>query len=226
VAFDDSSITDIQHGRAGTNFVVSWTSTAPVGTTFQVYRRRSLAWSGTSRSCVLPWPTVKGTTIVGTVDPSERTTDFSATLPAELDTATVTWFGGTYLSPSIVGFRVYASTAPGGAVDYATPIATVPAYPGGLVLDGFGLGRFGKGGFGLAESAYTWTTDPLANGVWTFAVAPYDAAGNELPSPGEVTLTIAAPPAPVAPDGRGVRLSYTYDPVLFKVTLGWLASPG
>ena len=86
----------------------------------------------------------------------------------------MSWAGGTYLDPTgrddVRGFRIYGSDAPGGPVDYATPLDTVAAYPGGWVSDGFGMGGFGSGGFGRAATTYQWQSDPLAPGVWQFAV--------------------------------------------------------
>src|SRR5207245_1178859 len=121
---------------------------------------------------------------VGTVDADEATADFSASLPAAAglsSRARLSWLGGTYLDTTgrddIRGFRMYGPAAPGGPVDYTTVLATIPAYPGGWISDGFGQGGFGQGGFGRAATAYRWESGPLASGIWTLAVVPYDSAG-------------------------------------------------
>jgi hypothetical protein len=202
-----------------------------------VYVNKRLAWYGRSTRCRVPRPVSPGGwnvwIDVGAVDPDEVSIDFSASLPAATGLSTrarLSWLGGTYLDPSglddIRGFRIYGSSAPGGAVDYATAQETIAAYPGGWISDGFGLGGFGQGGFGRAATVYRWESGPLASGVWQFAVVPYDAAGNSR-DPGQVaTVTIAEAPLPPAAAADGTLLSYNYaGPTTGTATLTWLPSP-
>lgn len=227
MAFDQASISDVTPSRSGTELLVTWASSAPPATVFQVYLDNVLAWNGTDRAVHLPWPTGRNLRIsVGTVGIGEEDDDFSASLPA-LDPTfkDLTWEGGTFLAEDIVGFNIYRATTAGGAVDYATVIKTIPAYPAGVITDGYGMGGYGHGGYGHAASIYTWQTPSLSNGSWTFAVAAFDEAGNEPVSPATVVVVIAAPPRPPAADDRGRRLSYAYDELSQIVTLSWLASP-
>lgn len=225
--FDQADILTVSARRAGADLLVSWTTTAPAGSTYQVYVSGQLAWHGIGLSCLLPWPGGHNVAIdVGVVDASEATDDFSASLtPFPLDYATLDWLGGTFEADDIAGFRVFSSAVAGGAVDYGNVLADIPAYPGGILLDGWGMGGWNQGGWGRAASSYSWVSGSLTSGVWTFAVAPYDKAGNQDPSPRTVTKTILAPPRPPGADARGVRLTYTYDPSTHVATLHWLASP-
>jgi hypothetical protein len=228
--FDQSSITEVKPPVwDGSALLLEWVSSAPEGTMFQVYVDRVLAWHGTSRWVSLPMPETRGRIDIGAVGPDEATTDFSAGLPAAADLrARLSWLGGSYLDPSgdddVAGFHVFGETSPGGGIDYATPLATIAAYPGGIVADGFGLGGFGRGGFGRAASSYGWTSAALRSGVWSFAVASFDAAGN-LGAATVSSVAIVAPPRPPAPFEDGSRLRASYDPVTRKVTLTWLPSP-
>jgi hypothetical protein len=228
VAWSQATITDgptLAH--AGRELVVSWTSSSPDGTTFQLYLNGSLAWHGTARRVRLPWPSDDTRVEVGTVAAGEGATDFSASLPAAPnDRVRLDWSGGSWQGDDLAGFRIYMSTAPGGAVSYAAPVATIPATVAGVSFDGWGLFAWGSGRWGQASVPYTWTSGRLAGGVWTFAVAAYDSAGNEQPSPLTISATVAAPPRPPAPDSQGVRLNYTLDPATRVPTLVWLTSPG
>lgn len=230
MAFDQTTITEVTHVRDGADLLISWSSTAPAGTQFQLYVARRLAWHGTQRSVSLPYPTNRDRTAVpidiGAVGDDEATTDFSASLPAlpYSNRARLTWYGGTYESETLTGFHVYRGTVAGGAVSYATPIATVAAYPQGKVQDGAGIGPAGYGGAGEAAGVYTYDTDPLAPGVWHFGVKPFDAAGNEGTAE-ESTFTATGPPNPPTRDAAGRRLAYAYDPGTRIATLSWLASP-
>jgi hypothetical protein len=225
--FDQSSNRDVTPSRSATELTDTWVSSAPAGTTFQVYLDNVLAWSGIDRAVHLPWPTGRNTRIsVGTVGVGEEDDDFSASLPA-LNPAfkDLTWEGGTFLAADIAGFNVYKSATAGGAVDYATVVKVIPAYPGGVVTDGYGMGGYGHGGYGHSASVYVWQTPSLGNGSWTFAVAAFDEAGNEPVSPATVVVVIAAPPRPPAADSQGRRLSYSYNDTTQVATLTWLASP-
>ncbi len=237
MSFSQSNISDVRISRDGAEFFIAWTSSSPWGTAFQVYVDRRLAWAGTARSCNIPPPAGGAGQIawieVGTVTASETRRDFSTSLSGPGGSggrAHLNWSGGTYLDPTgrddIRGFRVYQSVAPGGAVDSSKPVGVVATYPGGAITDGLGVGGFGLGGFGRSASSYDWYSQPLGTGIWTFAIAPYDAAGNTQGNPTTGTVTIAATPRPPAADGNGSRLKYTYaGPATRLATLNWLASP-
>ncbi len=147
---------------------------------------------------------------IGTVAAGEETASFSSSLPSSPSRRVqLTWQSGTYAGADIAGFRVYSSDAPGGAIDYTAPLATITAYPAGIVTDGFGFGGFGAGGFGQAPGTYTWTSNPLAAGTWSFAIVPFDAAGN--PGPAQATTaTLNAPPREPGLLADGLtRMTYT-----------------
>lgn len=240
MAFDQSTITAVLAEAAGPGLLVSWTSTAPEGTAFQVYLAGRLAWSGPARSVELPAPPHRVTIDVGAVAPGEERSDFSADLPARPGVGErpfLAWRGGTYLSPTLAGFNVYQGASPGAAVDYTTPVGTGAAYAAGEPTDGFGLGGFGLGGFGEADASYSWTGPPLPPGTWHFGVKPFDSAGTEGAA-SEVAVAISGPPRPPAPDASGQRLTYTYtrggfgqdgfgagDYAAPTLTLNWLAPP-
>ena len=229
--FDTTAITEVFPPvvRAGEAWI-GWTSSAPAGTWFQAYVNRRLAWWGQSLGFALPPPDGRARVDIGAVAATERTTDFSASLPASpADRVLLSWLGGSYQDPTggddVAGFRVYGEPAPGAGISYAAPLATVAAYPGGIPTDGYGLGGFGLGGFGRSASAYSWESSPrTANGLWHYAVRPFDAAGNEGTA-SLVAVNVAAPPQPPARNAAGVRLTYTYDPATQRITLDWLASP-
>ena len=227
MAFSQANIADVTPARSGAELVVSWSSSDPEGTVFQVYLDNALAWFGTDRAVHLPWPSGRNLRIsVGAVGAGEEDTDFSASLPALNPTSkALAWEGGTFLAADIAGFRIYKSAVAGGPVDFATVLAEIPAYPGGVVTDGYGMGGYGRGGYGRAATTYAWRTPALGNGSWTFAVVPFDEAGNQPASPSAAIVAIAAPPRPPAADAQGRRLSYSYDSVSHIATLTWLASP-
>lgn len=241
--FDASSITEATATRDGAELLVRWTSTAPAGSMFQLYTRGRLVWHGTTRSVVLPLPPAGATWRfdVGVVDPAEALADLSATLPAPPgggDRVTLRWSGGSYLSPDLAGFRVYHGPSGGGTGaagygvggygasgygvgGYDRPAETVAAYSQGVATDGYGTGGYGMGGYGTGAGSYAWTSRPLAGGDWSFAVLPFDRAGNK----GEATTataTIAAPPGPPAANALGRRLTLNYDPTTHIATLAWL----
>jgi len=238
MAFSQSAVSDVKVRADGADLFITWASTAPQGAFFQVYVNARLSWSGTARACHSPTPPVgAGGNVwvdVGTVAADEVRTDFSAglaSLAAGGGVTRLSWLGGTYLDPTggddLRGFHVYRSAAPGGPVDLAAPVDAVPAYPGGWVCDGFGLGGFGLGGFGRAATLYRWTSPGLAGGVWQFAVVPFDKAGDDR-GPGQTLgVTVAAAPGPPAAlTPGGARLSYAYSgPADRRVTLSWLPSP-
>lgn len=226
--FDDSTISNPKSTLQGRNLLVSWSSSSPAGTVFQVYVGGRLAWHGTQTSCLLPHPGPSRTRIcVGAVGVGEDAVDFSASLPAApwASRARLTWFGGTYQSDSIQGFHVYQGPTAGAAIDYTTPVATVTAYPQGRIIDGAGRGPAGRGGAGRTASSYSWTSESLAPGAWNFGIKPFDTAGNEGAAD-EETVTIAAPPRPPARDAVKGRLWLAgYDPSTKVATLAWHPSP-
>jgi hypothetical protein len=174
-------------------------------------------------------PVTRGRIDIGAVEPHEATTDFSASLPGAANLrARLSWLGGSYLDPSgkddVAGFKVFGEPSPGAGIDYSQPLATIPAYPAGILCDGFGLGGFGQGGFGRAASTCGWTSPALGSGVWSFAVVSFDAAGN-LGVPSLSSVPIVAPPRPPTPFEDGSRLRATYDPATRAVTLQWQPSP-
>lgn len=228
MAFSQATITDGPNiSPDGTDMLVQWTSSSPAGTVFQVYQDGTLAWSGTARSVHLPMPRTRVYIQVGTVGAGEDLDDFSGSLPGFPgggNRATLAWSGGRSLGDDIKEFRVYGGTAPGGAVSYTTPLATIPANPAGLWLDGWGMGPYGAGGYGAASIPYTWTSEPLAGGTWNFAVKAVDAAGNESTA-ATTSVVISAPPRPPAPNDAGLRLTYTYNSGTRVPTLAWSAAP-
>jgi hypothetical protein len=228
--FNQSTITDVRPPVwDGSALQLEWTSTAPEGTVFQVYLGRVLAWYGTSRWVAIPMPSSRVRIDIGTVGPGEDTVDFSGSLPnSPGDRAQLSWLGGSYLDPTgnddVAGFRIHGATDPGGAIDYTRVLAEIPAYPGGLVTDGYGLGGYGQGGFGRAASAYQWTSQSLRSGTWPFAVVSHDAAGNPG-VPAVTSVSISSPPRPPASFPDGSRLGYTYNSATRTLTLNWQPSP-
>lgn len=208
-----------------------WESSSPSGTTFQVYVDRALLWYGTARQVTLP-PTLGSAVYqVGTVGSGEESTDFSASLPVLQgggDRALLEWDGGAWedTGSGMAGFHVYGESSPGAGVSYVLPLETIPLAPPGLETDGYGMGGFGMGGWGSGTGHYTWRSERLTNGTWTFGVRPFDNAGNEGATE-TFAVAIARPPEPPARDATsGLRLSLSYNPATFQATLNWLASPG
>ncbi len=230
--FDDSVITDIRppvyRPELG-GVLLQWSSSAPAGTIYQVYVARRLVWHGKAKRCVVPPPAAKSRIDIGAVDRDERQINFASTLPANYDDrAELAWIGGTFLDPTgedtVVGFNVYASAAAGEGVDYDTRIASVPVYAVGAFSDGYGLGGYGLGGWGRSAASYAWTSGPLTNGIWTFAILPVDRAGNESAG-SEIPITIESPPRAPAVRSDGTRLASTYSVPDTTLTLDWDHSP-
>ncbi len=230
-SFNESTITEVLPPlyRQGAVWL-SWTASVPSGTWFQVYLNGSLAWWGTATQVAIPTHTGIRRLDIGSVAPGDQTIDFSADLPAApLNQALLSWLGGSYEDASggddVNAFNVYGESTPGGGIDYASPLATITAYPGGLLNDGWGMGGFGQGGFGRAASAYSWESAPLYSGLWHFGVTTENWAGDEGP-PRTATAWVMVPPLPPARDASGNRLEYSYNSVTQTITLTWLASPG
>lgn len=205
---------------------LSWVSTAPAGTWYQIYINLKLVWDGqitTDVTVAVPSGPVNSCDI-GTVAAGEQLTDFSSTIAGSNLFATLTWLGGSFESPDLVGFYVYQGLVAGGAVSFVKPVATIQAYPQGIVADGYGYGGYGQGGYGQSAGAYKWTSAALASGMWNFAVSPFDSAGN-IGTPRTCSVPISAPPLEPAANAAGARLTYIYNPTLREVTLDWLASP-
>lgn len=226
MSFSQSAISDPQVSRDGVDMVVSWSSSAPAGTVHQVYVNRILAWHGTASRARLPWPASLSFVDIGTVDDGVGRTNYASSLTSgSANRANLTWLGGTYLSPNIDHYAIYSGTTPGGSVSFTAPVGTVPAYIGPVITDGYGVGGYGGGGYGAAASSYSWTSRPLAPGVWSFAVVPVDIAGLATGSPSTTTVTIVGPPNPPAPFADGTRLAYSLNPTTHVPVLSWLASP-
>jgi hypothetical protein len=236
MAFSQSGFADLRVIRDGAELHVAWTA-ATFGAIFQVYVDRRLSWCGLQQFCNVPIPAdAAGRDVlieVGIVGTGEMNRDYSGALSGpggSGNRAQLTWYGGTYLDPSgnddVGGYRVYTSAHPGGFVDYGSPICSIPAYPAGILTDGYGMGGFGQGGFGRASSLYKISTGSLRTGTWSIAVVPYDKVGNAQSTPQITSISIEASPRPPAAYPDGSRLTYTYSgPVTRTATLNWLPTP-
>jgi hypothetical protein len=225
--FDPSGVADVRAYQEPAAILIVWTTTNAAMTTRQVYIDGRLAWQGTADRVRLPYAPRPGEQVyiaVGTVGQGNRGVDFSGALAAIPNRAKLSWRGGRYLSPDLYGFHVYQGAGPGVAPDLARVAGDVKAAPGGVWNDGFGAsGGFGSGGFGAAAVVYSWTSRPLQSGVWQFAVAAYDRAGNESAAPALITQAIqAAPPAPAprAADGRRAWIE-SFDPTTGVYEIAW-----
>lgn len=228
MGFSQSTITAVNPPQYwGAQVYLSWTSSSPAGTWFQIYINQALSWWGQSTSARFPVPPDGVDRVdLGTVLPGEEQTDFSSSLPtAPGRRAELTWLGGTFEATDIAGFRVFGSDSAGGSIDYAAVLADITAYPSGIYTDGWGLGGWDYGGWSESASTYTWTSDSLTAGTWSYAVTPYDSAGN-LGTASTTSIAIVAPPLAPAVSDDGLRLTYTFNNSLEEATLAWLASPG
>ncbi len=238
MAFSQSGISLLNLQAEGPEFFVRWTASEPEGAYFQVYVDGRLNWSGTSRLCYVPIPVgATGRNVwvdVATVDAANAKVEFSSQLASSTSggggIVQISWMGGTYLDSSglgdVQGFHLYRSPAAGLAVDFTAPSDMIPAYPGGPITDGFGMGGYDLGGFGQAATSYIWSTVGLSAGLWQFAVVPFDREGNDRGSGQTVSVTVNAAPRPpgLLPDGS--RLDYTYSGTgSQQITLVWAASP-
>ncbi len=237
MAFSQDGVSGVTVRADGPDLFIRWDSAAPDRTTFQVYVDHRLSWYGASRSCHVPIPAgASGRNVwvdVGVVAAGEAYLDHSAALPGTTrrgDHVQISWTGGTYLDPSgsddVLGFRIYRSSRTGAPVDRSTPVGVVPAYPGGRIGDGFGVGGSGLGGFGRSATNYVWTSASLPSGTWQFAVVPFDKAGTDRGTGATVGLNVTTAPRPPAPALDGRRLTYSYSGAATRrITLQWLASP-
>ncbi len=222
MAFSQATIDEVYPPQQdGTGVRISWSSSSPEGTIFQVYANLALAWSGPARTAVIQ-AQIGDRIDIGTVGAGEGSDDFSSSLTSGPDTrASLTWLGGLYLDADLAGFRVYGETTAGGGINYTTPLADIQAYPEGFISDGFGQGGFGQGGFGTAAASFSWTSEPLTSGTWAFAVVSYDTVGNEG-TVRTISVAITAPPGPPARfSSDGLRLHYSYSATTNKITLDW-----
>jgi hypothetical protein len=226
MSFSQTSILSVNPPvQNGTQLLLSWTSTAPEGTLYQVYLNQQLAWCGLGLACSISMPTALSRIDIGTVASADVQANLVSELPATPSRqATLSWLGGTFQGADIGGFHIYGELTPGSGIDYTTIVATIPAYIAGIITDGFGYGGFGQGGFGQSAGSYSWTSQPLSGGTWNWSVTSYDTAGNE----GDVqtaAVTITAAPLPPSPFANMSRLEYTYDSATKQVTLNWNPSP-
>lgn len=224
--FDDSDISDVRLTRSGPSLVVSWHSTLPDSTIYQVYSGTVLAWSGRGTRTSIPLPTEECEVHVGAVAAGESRSDFSPSLPPAPGggrTVKLEWDAGTYLDNTIFEFRIYKNIEPGGAVSYASPVAIVPFSVMGRTGDGYGRQRYGRAPYGRGVTRYRWTSGRLSGGDHTFAVKGADAAGN-IGDVATVDATIEAPPEPPA-RVDGLRVSISYNEAAGELTLTWAPSP-
>jgi hypothetical protein len=226
MSFSQADITSVnppvQHG---TELLLSWISTAPSGTVFQVYLNQQLVWRGIGLNCSIPLPDAVSRIDIGTVGPDEAQVGFGPALPAApMRGVTLQWLGGTYEAADLAGFHVYGEPTPGGGIDFTTILSTIPAYTAGIITDGFGYGGYGQGGYGAAAGSYSWKSGPLSTGTWNWAVKPFDAAGNE--GCAQMTaVAITVPPSAPALFSDDTRLHYSYAGTTGQATLIWNASP-
>jgi hypothetical protein len=238
VSFDTSLITEVFPASwEGGRLRLSWASSAAPGSWFQAYMGGKLIKWTQATSCLVPAPRRLVSVDIGVVADGEETADFSlsngygtfgfADYPYGVGAftpistrATLAWQGF-----GAAGYRVYAGSGPGQPIDYTKILADVSAIEQGLSTDGYGVGPFGGGGYGVQGGAWSYISDPLDRGVWNFSVVPYDLANNNG-SPMTTTVTITAPPRPPEANAAGQRLTYSYDLGTRTVSLQWLPSPG
>lgn len=224
--FDTSSITSVNplvysNGEVG----ISWVSTAPSGTFYQVYENNNLVYVGQRTYCWIPIPEGLTYYTIGTVGAANQNVSYAASLPPIPRTrALLKWAGGTFEGADLDSFLVYGSPV-NGSVSYTTPLATITAYPQSAISDGYGDGGYGDGGFGEAASYYQWESESLKTGTWSFAVVPVDHAGNHGTAQ-TASIYILAPPGEPSVLTRTSRVTYTYSSVTQRAVLTWGASPG
>ena len=84
MAFSQSTITGVNPPRySGFQVYLSWSTTSPAGTWFQIYINRVLAWWGQTTNARITLTTSGPDRVdVGTVNAGEEQTDFSGSLPS------------------------------------------------------------------------------------------------------------------------------------------------
>jgi hypothetical protein len=198
VPFSQTNITEVFPPTAyGTSILIKWLSNAPDGTLYQVYVDLHLQYHGLLTQCSVPAPPSSDLLYidVGTVGPGEGDTDFSSSLGEPKNRALLNWEGGTFEGIDLAGFHVYQSPKANDPPNYTHIVKDVPAYIGTVVTDGYGMGGYGHGLYGLAGANYSWTSGTVTTGYWQWAVVPYDMAGNEGASQ-TVTIFFGLPPQP------------------------------
>ncbi len=209
----------------GTQLLLSWIADPPASLPFfQVYEDSALRWFGQTQFTSVPLPTSVARITIGSVAAADRSTNFSASFGYPQTRALLEWEGGTFEAPDIASFNVYTESTPGAGANYSVPVANIAAYPGGIIVDGFGLGEFGGGGFGASESDFEWESAPLTTGLWHFAVSPVDMAGN-VGTAATTSVQIYAPPIEVAPFTDRSRMHYAFNNTTEIAVLTWNASP-
>jgi hypothetical protein len=226
MAWDGTTCTGLRVAEDGADLRVAWQSTSPGP--FQAYADGRLVYQGWSTGFAIPLPKSLSWIAVGSIDPTDWGTDFSASIeapPGQSNRVLLGWEGGAFEGVDIQGWRVYQGTAPGAAAARGTNlVADVPAYMT-TATHGYGMGGYGAGGYGWASGNYAWTSGPLDPGTWHWLVTAYDAAGNE--SAGlAASAAIDGPPATPPPYADGTYLDATFaagpPPT---VTLDWNPSP-
>jgi hypothetical protein len=257
VPFSQLTITSVNPPvYSGFQVYLSWTSSSPAGTWFQVYVNRLLAWWGQTTNARLAIPDTGPDRVdIGTVGAGEEQTDFSAVLPmAPARRAELTWLGGTFEGADIAGFQVWLS---GNALGYGQGGYGQGGYggtPTGYGAGGFGGGPyggmllttleaditaypsgimtdgFGFGGFGLGGFGQSASTYSWTSEPLTSGTWYYAVvpydSAGNLGTPAVAGVTILVPPLPPALFPDNTRLHYTYNATLHEVTLNWNASPG
>ena len=229
MAFSQATMTGEPSLRAsGLDLLVSWVSTSPPGTLFQLYLNAKLAWHGTDRSVLLPYPSGRTRIDVGTVAAGEGAVDFSASLPTTYppDRVNLTWTGGGVRGGRPRGVpnlrtargrrRGQLRLAAGGHTGHGGGRRPQRVRPRGLRP-----GRVRDGGAELLLDLR-----PAARRL-------LDVRGRALRRRGEPERQPRArqrdgrrAPRPPAADSSGRRLTYSYNPSTRVPTLNWLASPG
>jgi hypothetical protein len=81
MAFSQATILDLSPPQVrGSQVFLSWSSSSPSGTWFQVYINRRLAWSGQRLWTWVLIPAGPVRIDIGAVDAGEQSTDFSSSL--------------------------------------------------------------------------------------------------------------------------------------------------
>ncbi len=214
--FSQLGIGNISLELVSSELRVSWTTDSQNAQCFQVYVDRVLKWQGYTRYCFLPVPSgslARNTWVeVGAVPPSEAFKDYASSLTAGAlggDCVNLSWLGGTYLdsssSDSVAGYKIFGSLGHDASV-LSTNLGDVSAYPGSWISDGFGMGFFGQGGFGKSPTLYSWVSNPLSAGVWSFVVTSYNLVGDLGATSTPLAVAVQSfPPAP-----QSSSLSYLY----------------
>ena len=107
MSFSQSTITSVNPPvYNGFQVYLSWKSTSPAGTWFQIYLNEQLAWWGQTTQATLMLGTTGPVRVdIGTVSPA-KSRPASPPLPsAPARRAELSWLGGTFESTDIAGFQ-------------------------------------------------------------------------------------------------------------------------